>query len=48
MRGAIMEVVETCKMMTYALAQQVIEGKATIEVIEENVKRVAERRNIKK
>jgi hypothetical protein len=34
MRDAIMELVEECKRVTMALAEQVVEGRATIEVIE--------------
>jgi hypothetical protein len=34
MRKAIMELVEECKRATVALAEQVVEGRATIEVIE--------------
>lgn len=37
MRDAIMELVEECKRVTMALAEQVVEGKATVEVIEENL-----------
>lgn len=40
MRDAIMELVEECKRVTVALAEQVVEGKATIEVIQQNIERV--------
>ena len=44
MRDAIMELVEECKRVTLALAEQVVEGKATIEVIQQNIERVRDKR----
>lgn len=40
LRNSILELVEVCKMMTQALAQQVIESKATLDVLEESLARV--------
>jgi hypothetical protein len=40
MRNNIMELVEECKRVTVALAEQVVEGRATVEVIEQNIVRV--------
>ena len=39
-----MELVEECKRVTMALAEQVVEGRATIEVIEQNIIRVKDMR----
>ena len=44
MRESIMELVEECKRVTVALAEQVVEGKATIEVIYQNIDRVRDKR----
>ena len=44
MRDAIMELVEECKRVIVALAEQVVEGKATIEVIQQNIERVRDKR----
>lgn len=43
MRENIMELVEECKRVTVALAEQVVEGKATIEVIQQNIGRVKDK-----
>jgi hypothetical protein len=36
--------VEECKRVIVALAEQVVEGKATIEVIQQNIERVRDKR----
>lgn len=36
-RVAILELVEVCKRMTFALATQVVEGKATLQILEESM-----------
>jgi hypothetical protein len=40
LRLAILELTVVCKRMTQALAQQMVEGKAMIEVIEENLYKI--------
>ena len=37
LRVAILELIEVCKRMTFALAQQMIDSKATLQVLEENI-----------
>ncbi|TNV79095.1 hypothetical protein FGO68_gene1304 [Halteria grandinella] len=37
LRVAILELVEVCKRMTFALASQVVEGRATLQVLEETM-----------
>lgn len=46
MRVAILELIEVCKRMTLALAQQMIESKATIQVLEENLHRMMLTKNV--
>jgi hypothetical protein len=44
MRESIMELVQECKRVTVALAEQVVSGKATIDVINQNIERIRDKR----
>ena len=42
LRDSILDLIEVCKKMTFALTQQVIESKATLDVLESSLAKVKE------
>jgi hypothetical protein len=40
LRIAILELIEVCKRMTFALAQQVIDSRSTMQILEESLMRM--------